>query len=307
MHAFNSTLLREKFLIKEAFDPRKAVYSKNKNPKGLPDLITAMSNRLVLPFRDKNGIVKEEFVIRSHTMHSCVRMARQILFEYMKDGPIAARFRQVKWDELWADVIPQKQREFDPDYWCAVYLNGRQIFNNQRHHVFFDVIEKFAFKFNCAYDKSITLAEDAFQKAGKKVNIEHENQIAAIMDVDDTRTKTSIILRSPKKTTTAIIHVSSDTGVDGYILTAFELGAYYLEGIHHSFVIGQHESMINRKETDSVSASEKIITRAKSRIIDIQSHIKECEKKARVQYRPEKPSFKKIIRDTMDFNQGGHG
>ena len=232
MHEFNSTLLREKFLIKEVSNK-----TLQQNDGGVPDVVTAMSNRMVLPFRDEKGRIVEEFVIRTHSMHCCVRMAGELIVDHFENGPISSRLDSFDWEDMWSRVMTDVHREFDPNFWCVIYLNGNVVFHDKRHHVFFDVIEKFSHKFNFEYEQSVDEAEKAFMRAGKKVDISHENQIASIIDVRQDRTKCGIIMRSPKKTTTCNIRVEDRFAANDHILPAFKLCAAYHEGIHHGFTI----------------------------------------------------------------------
>ena len=67
MQEFKTSLLREKFIIED-----KTVGDKASS-------VTALSNRMVVSLENKNGALQETFVIRTHNMHSCTRMATKIL------------------------------------------------------------------------------------------------------------------------------------------------------------------------------------------------------------------------------------
>lgn len=296
MLRFNSTLLREKFLIEEA-----GTHGSQSNAKG--DTVTAVSNRITVPVRNKKGEMIQEFVVRTHTMHSCMRMAARIVEALIKAGTRSAPLSDFNWHDTWSEIMTDKQIAFDPDYWCVVYRNGDIAFQDKRHNVFFDVIEKFAFKFDIEYEASVIEAEKAFMRAGKKVNIQHDSQIAAIIDIRDKESKAGIILRSPKRVTTCNIIASSRDNETDHITTAFDICSKYLEGIHHGFIIGLQESLINSKKAESVTRAEAIIEKSRDRIIDIQNRIKKIEREFQIQYRPEKPSFKKVISDTIDFHR----
>lgn len=307
MKQFHSTLLREKFLIKEAGDSVSSDSDQVAPPvaaQGTAQVtaqVTAMSNRMVLPFRDSHGRVIEEFVVRAKTMHSCVKLAREIVSEFMHNGGLTPRIEKMPWSRLWGRVMTQAEKKSDPDHWCVIYKDGRPIFEDKSHHPFLDVIEKVSFKHQCDYDESIVLAEKAFLDAGKKVTITHDGKIAAILDVNEERAKCGIIIRSPIKTTTCNIRVQQKHKDEGYVLPAFALCAQFLEGIHLSFSIGHHETIIANADKAQRQNSERAVSKAKERILSIQRRIGDIEDLTEVNYRPEKPSFKSIIRDTMDF------
>ena len=75
MKNFNTTLLREKFVIRDAFA------NKGKDLTGEKAPVIAMSNRMVIPLINSDGSVHEKFVIRAQNMHTCTRMAAKIVQE----------------------------------------------------------------------------------------------------------------------------------------------------------------------------------------------------------------------------------
>lgn len=319
MHLFSSTLLREKFDIEEA-PPDKETLTKKESRSGTaaaskkqaPDLnqladdrkkegLTVVSNRMALFLRDCQGAPGLDIIIRTHTMHSCVRMAAEIAKIYYSEKK-KPKPEIYDWPAIWAKVMHEEQQELDPDFWGAVFIEGRRVFSTPEYHVFFDVIEKFSYRHKTDYEASIAEAEKAFDKAGKKVLIDYDSQIAAIFDIDDKRTKCGLILRSPQKTTTCNFIVTHYAVALHHIMPAFLLTSLYLEGIHHGFVIGYHESLIGTRRAENISLSEAIILQSRKHIYDIQETIRKVEKKVNVAYRPERPSFRKIIKETIAYN-----
>ena len=300
MKEFTATLLREKFEIREV---QKTSGQRNSNtedaPEDAPETVTALSNRIVIPFEISHTAEVEEFVIRSHTMHSSVRLARELIQDFQRRGPLGNRVDKIDWARHWDRVMTPEQQSFDPDYWCAVYLNGKLVYSDQNHHPFLDVIEKFAARPDVEYENSLALAEDAFAKAGKDVRIFHDSKIAAIIEIRQKSTRAGIIIRSPKKTTTCNISIEKLNKKDDHIRPSFDLCAAYLEGIHHSFMIGHLEKTIKDKASDLVGQTRRRIKKSRDRLYDIQRMTDTLGRQINVQYRPEKPNFKQIIYETM--------
>lgn len=301
MQKFNSTLLRERFQIKEVVSGDR--FEQNDHESG--ETVTAASNRMVIPFKDDLGIPVAEYVIRTHTMHTCMRLARELIKRLNSDDDEDPLPGLEDWVDFWNKIITPAEQSFDPDHWCAVYKDGKAVFQDGDHHAFLDVIETFACKHNCDYEQAVALAENAFKKAGKEVRIDHEAKIAAIIEHSKDVTKCGIIMRSPKHTTTYNIRVTAKDRVHGHILPALDLCSEYLEGMHHSFMVGHHESLLHKRQARSSHQSEMIISGARTRMYKIQRRVRELEGISDVHYRPEKPSFKKIIHDTMDYNIPG--
>lgn len=297
MQNFNTTLLREKFQIKEI-----PVSQDKGSVDDNIETVTAASNRMVIPIKNSAGVVVNEYAIRTRTMHTCMRLAKHLIKHVLSEDNNAPLPDHDDWEEFWLKIITPAEKEFDPDYWCAVYKDGKAIFEDGSHHAFFDVIETFACKNNCDYEQAVTLAENAFKKAGKQVRIDHEAKIASIVEYTKDVTKCGIIMRSPKRTTTYNIRVTARDKIHGHILPALDLCSEYLEGMHHSFMVGHHESLLHKREARSSHQSEMIISGARTRMYKIQRRVRELEGLSEIHYRPEKPSFKQIIHDTMDFN-----
>lgn len=306
MKHFDSTLLREKFIISDVLNvPDILSDPEQKSPPAKSETVIALSNRMVLPLRDDNGKEVEEFIIRSKTMHSCVRMAGLVMKEYLKNGALHDRLEQDDFASLWDVVMTPYERENDPDHWCAVYYRGKPIFQSKDHHAFLDVIEKILFQHDCDYDQSIVLAEKAFMKAGKKVDITHDGKVAAIFDVNEERTKCGIIIRSPKKTTTCNMQITPKGYSRDHVIPAFILCAEFLEGLHYSFIVGYNEvpsDQVHSKDPD-IRAKVHLVQKSKDRIVSIQGRIGKIEEDMVIHYRPEKPSFKTIIHEALSSRE----
>ena len=118
MKHFNGSLLREKFVIRDA---------------GITDeasAVVALSNRLVVELRNNDGDLVEIFIVRAQNMHLTVRTAARIINEFKTRGPIASRVDPYKWDKAWDAIVNDYEYAYNPDRWLAIYHDGKCIFKS---------------------------------------------------------------------------------------------------------------------------------------------------------------------------------
>ncbi|MCD8525648.1 MAG: hypothetical protein LRY62_00280 [Alphaproteobacteria bacterium] len=104
MVSFNSSLLREKFTIHDPLD--------GSSETGAP--VLALSNRMVVELVSKSGQNKERFIIRTHNMHSCVRIAARLIRTYHTTGPILVRGKDFEWEAIWDQIVNEYEYEYNP-------------------------------------------------------------------------------------------------------------------------------------------------------------------------------------------------
>ena len=114
MNDFTTTLLREKFTIRDAFSEQKAARLRDQDSAP----VIALSNRMVLPL--VWGDVRENLVIRAQNMHSCARMAARIVQEFQDSGPILDRKKPFDWKFAWLSITKGYENKFHPGRWVAV-------------------------------------------------------------------------------------------------------------------------------------------------------------------------------------------
>ena len=127
---FNTTLLREKFVIRDM--------KGDINDKPL----VAMSNRIAVNLTDARGITLETIIVRAQNMHMCIRMAGKIVQTFRAQGPILVRNIPYDWEDTWERLIGEHERTHNPDLWVAVFARGRRLFTRGEYHPFLDLIEK---------------------------------------------------------------------------------------------------------------------------------------------------------------------
>ncbi|MBI1301361.1 MAG: hypothetical protein GC137_06850 [Alphaproteobacteria bacterium] len=287
----DTTLLREKFVIRE----------KNADADEKALEFVCPSSRVALTIEPR-GRGADDFVIRGKNMHACVRVAALIVNEYDKRGPILVREPPFKWDELWKKIVNDYERRYNQERWIAVYFKGRPIFQDGNYHPFVDVIEKCDMINTGPYEKSIDMAETAFKQTGKDVDIKYDSNVALVSVVEDNHGRCSLIIRGPANTKTFNFTMHPLDQRD--VLPPVQLlisAANFLEGIQLCYMTGFSMEKINKGIIKSDMIEHKQAFEARKRINELNSTIKVTEGKYRMNFRPERPNFYEILKDTEEI------
>ncbi|MCD8498065.1 MAG: hypothetical protein LRZ85_08325 [Alphaproteobacteria bacterium] len=287
MVSFNSSLLREKFTIHDPLD--------GSSETGAP--VLALSNRMVVELVSKSGQNKERFIIRTHNMHSCVRIAARLIRTYHTTGPILVRGKDFEWEAIWDQIVNEYEYEYNPQRWASIYNNGKVLFEAGERHPFLDVIEKCDALNKGEYEKAIPVAESAFKQLGREVTIEYDANVALVTDMDDKQARCGVILRGPSRTTTfnfAVFPKKEPVLNIPQILTS---SAAFLEGIQLAFMIGMNNEKIRLGIIERFSHEEKQTREARRRLSRLNAEIANLESACDVRYRPERPEFPHIVMD----------
>lgn len=292
MVVFDTSLLREKFVIAETGERA-----------GSAPPVIALSNRMEATFGGQSpGEERENFIIRAQNMHSCIRLAAAIGREVAERGPITFRVTDFDWKHLWADVIKGYEQDWNPDIWCAIYMNGRLLFSDGNRHPFLDVIEQCALQHKGDYADTIPIAERAFQQAGKTVKITYDANVAMLVRLGKDEAKCGIIMRSANRTTTfsfrAVQRADKDKKNETLRApTLLAVCAAYLEGIQLTFQAGmlnyQFHAQFFEKYSDEYRQRERIIRR----IGNLNRAVLQFDRDFEVTYRPEQPDFQRHIKE----------
>ncbi len=291
---FSTTLLREKFVIRDA-----------SRADGDPG-VTALSNRVCVALHDTHGKLIETFIIRTQAMHTCIRMAAKIIHSYNRHGPIMVRAEKFDFDEAWNDIVTDYERQYNEKSWVAVYNGGKRIYGSNEYHAFLDVIE------NCEnrnktgnYDSSVLMAEDIFAQRGKSVSIDYEGNTGMVLDIKKNRARCGLILRSPTKRTnfnyTAEEKPEREDKIN--VPQCLTSAAAFLEGIQLAFQIGRVNERLRLNQTAKYSDEDRKATAARRRLARLNAEIKNFENVFSVNYRPERPEFGQIITEAERFTR----
>ncbi len=296
MRDFNATLLREKFIIRDAIAQR------GPRREAAPPVI-ALSNRIVLPMVSEDGSVSETLIVRAQNMHSCARMAARILQEFQDTGSILDRATPFDWRYAWLSITKGFETKFNPQRWVAVYHKGRVVYEDgeTERHAFLDIIEQCDARNKSDYEKAVSVAEDAFKQAGKLVTIEHDSNVALVLTTEGEEVRCGVIVRGPNRTMTFNFTAKPRGGRRVKISQCLSVSAAFLEGVQLAFQVG----MIRQKEVfemlDPGSAEAARGRESSQKLARLNGAIQQFENLAEVTYRPERPNFSEMIDDAQIF------
>lgn len=293
MDGFNASLLREKFIIRDVM------------PADISDEkpVIALSNRLVLPFTSADGKTHEEFVVRAQNMHTCARLGAKIAQDFQDNGSIMDRKTSYNWENAYKSITKGYEERWNQDRWVAVYHKGRIIYEDGEgeRHPFLDIIEQCDARNKGDYAKAVSVAEDAFKQAGKSVTIEHESNIALIMNVTEKEGKCGIILRGPNKTTTFNFSAKKKGGNHVKISQCLSVSAAFLEGIQLAFLVGMTNMKVRYELIDPNSDEAVKGREASQKLGRLNGAITQFENLLSISYRPDRPQLSKMIDSAEDF------
>jgi len=295
----NASLLRERFTIR---------YN---NTESNPAI--AIGNRILLPLVSPNGQVKERLIIRSHSMHTALRMAATICQEFFTLGPLLNRQRPYDWNKAWDNVVADFERIYAPQTWVCVYNNGRSVYHSGEYHPFLDVIEQCDIKNRAEYDNAVLIAEDVFRQAGKDVSISHEATIGFVIGATDEHARCGLILRAPRRTATFNFKIeqypedpegnSKPYGKPPEPYQSLRIAADFLEAIQLAVSTGFIHSKVERGLIRWTNPEAKKIKSAHRRIGRLNQSINFMEDLFRIRYRPEKPDFLALLEDARTLQK----
>ena len=296
MSTFNSSLLREKFVIMDVM------------PGDLSDKepVIALSNRLAEPLRSIDGLTTEHFVVRAQNMHMCLRMAAKMASDFAEFGPIMGRkTRQLDWEYAYIAIAKGYEKKWNPKGWVAVYHKGRVIYEagDGQRHPFLDIIEQCDARNKDDYEKTLIVAEDAFKQAGKMVTIEHDANVATIINFKPGEAKCGIMLRGPNRTTTFNFTTRNKAGRDVKISQCLSVSAAFLEGIQLAFLVGMTNIKVHYELIDKYSEEAKQGDDASAKLGRLNGAITQYENLFEVVYRPDRPNFGVMIEEAEVFAQ----
>lgn len=303
MPDFNTTLQREKFVITE------------KNGKGRdadnPEQIMAFSNRMEFSLKSADGKTQESFVVRAQTMHVCIRFAAFLVKEYNRHGPLLTRDKSYDWSYAYRVVTHGYEEKWNDGLWVAVYHKGRIIYaeGNKERHPFLDVIEQCDAGNSGTNESSIFIAEDAFEKAGKAVKIEHDVHVALVSSIKKDVVRCGLVSRAANKTTTFSFTMRPKAQADDkskpnlalQVPRVLSLCAAFLEGMQLAFLVGMTSQRQEFGIYGSSHPEAKQGREAGKRLGRLRFSIKVVEEENIMGYRPERPDFGSLIEEAQEY------
>jgi len=293
MTEFNTSLLREKFTIRDAL------------PSDMTDKrpVIAMSNRLVLPFTSNEGEVHEEYVVRAQNMHTCARLGAQMCRHFQEKGPLMAHRKPFDWKYAYLAITKGYEKKWNPHRWVAVYRNGKLLFEDgeTHRHPFLDIIEQCDARNKEEYENSLQVAENAFKKAGKLVTIEHDANVALVLNISDEEARSGVILRGPNQTTTFSFTAHKKAGRMPLPSHCLSASAAFLEGIQLAFFVGMAQEKLKYELIDSDSDEAKKSRESGEKIGRLNAAVQQFENMFDVTFRPDRPNMPEMIDEAKAF------
>lgn len=278
------SLLREKFTIREA--------GVNSAP------VITLGNRLIieLPKHDT------PLIIRGHSMYMTLRMGAEIMRQLSYVQHVENAEKLLNWGAIWTKLVSPYEKTAIPNTWIAIYYKGKAIYQDNFHHMFFDIIEQCEYKNNVAggqYDKSIIMAQKAFQRMEKSVMIEEESHVGFILSTENVNElRFAIILRMPGHTGTFTTRLGKNIE-SPTVHNTISVAADYIEAINMAVRIGFAEGATKGKKPERKEARD--LSDMKKRLTTLSINIEQAEKKYTMLYRPERPDFQAIIKKCVEI------
>ena len=290
MQDFNSSLLREKFVIRDA---------KAADETGT----VALSNRFAVELRGGGNRSDASFVVRGHNMHSVLRMAARVIGDYHKPGSLAGQ-AGYDWAGAWEAIVSDYEYAHNPQRWIAVYLAGACVFAAGQRHPFLDLIEKCAAAQAFSYDHAIPAAEKLFGKTGRTLRVEYDANVALAVNFTAEEGRLGIILRGPEKTTTFSIAVRPQRAGEALNIPQCLGGAAaFLEGVELAFLVGMNMEKIRIGTIKRFTREERQTREGRERLERLAVEIASLEQVFTVCYRPEKPDFTLLLAEAEELGQ----
>lgn len=280
----NVTLIRERFILKD------------RNPVSDEEPVTVLSNRMVVPINawGKNT----EFVIRTQNMHSCIRLAAKMIGSVAMNRSMIDNTVDHHWQKYWDEAISDYEASNNPNLWGTLYYSGKPIFSSGKHHPFLDIVESCDFKNTKDYENSIVIAEEAFKKAGKLVDIEYDSNIALVMNLSGNSVRCGIIIRGAEGTKT--FRFAGKTVRERHMKPALCLSAAasFLEGFQLAHIAGMLQAKGDLGLFHKGSDEYVKMKSSERRITSLSRTLARFERIMPVQYRPERPDLLSLVRRT---------
>ena len=287
---FQSSLLREKF---EIYDP---TLDRESNKPAI-----ALSNRMVVRLQPNNDSPSEEYIVRAHNMHLCVRFAARLVMRYNSGGSIVNRATPYDWDNTWSAIQSAYERIYNDHRWIAVYRYGQVIYEQGERHPLLDLIEKCELNNDKEYDYAISLAEAALKETGKSVKIDYDANVALVTTFEENEGRCGVILRGAHRTTTFSF---TAFGNDEYTLNyaqCLSASAAFLEGIQLAFQVGMNIFKIATGIIPQHSAEHQKTKDGQKRVGELNLEIENLESRFKIRYRPDRPNFGEIIKEAEEL------
>ena len=280
MEEFNASLVREKIVFIDDYTPQVLEAEEEYQPTVI------RSNRIFLQVGKRAAT--EKIVVRAQNMHTTLRLAGRMLYNYSKQGLFLDRETPYDWEAQWESIMSHYERDFNPDLWGAIYINGKPVFKTTTSP-FVDVIEKCALLTIDNYDATMDVTENALKQVGRAMRINHSSNVATVITDSGDSIRCGIIHRGGKDTTFSFTAEGGET--KNRIVQTFSIAAAFLEAINLRFILDGLQERKRMGEIPNVSKEANKIRIGTARLVSLDKGIRSFEDIYSVRYRPDKPKF----------------
>lgn len=279
MEEFNASLVREKIVFSDdqAMD--------DMDGDATPTIIR--SNRVFLRLETKGFV--EKVVVRAQNMHTTLRLASKVMYSYYKNGLFEGRSAPFDWEEAWNNIHTGYEKDYNPNNWGAIYINGRPAFKTTSSP-FVDVVEKCALLTVDNYDATMEVTESALRQIGKTMKINHASNVATVFHDQDGDMRCGIIHRAEGRDTT--FNFTAHGGqLHNRVPQSINIAAALLEAINLRFITKSLQYQLRAGEIANASPEGRKLRNALGRLVALNKGISSFETTYDVKYRPEKPEL----------------
>jgi hypothetical protein len=275
MEDFNTSLVREKITFVDPTDTAK-------------EPVVIRSNRIFFTVRAAAG--EEKVVIRAQNMHTTLRLCAKMVNGFLKSGSFTVRSKPIDWEGLWKVSVSSYERQYNPNIWGAIYINGKPVFKTITSP-FVDVIEKCALATLDNYGATMEVTEHALKHIGYQMNISHSSNVASVISDVAENTKCGIIHRTDGKDLTFNFTVTGRGKRQDRVVQTLGITAAYLEAFSLRNTIRPLNEKLRQGLLEKRSPEGLQMRSASSRHSAISKAISSFEEIYSVVYTPAKPDL----------------
>ena len=226
--------------------------------------------------------------MRGQNLPTTIRMTGLVIDQFHKDKAALHRDNPPDWERLWGDTISDYERQFNPENWVSVHVNGKPYFSTI-HNSRVDLIEKAA-KGGDVTKKAVRSAAKDIIEAAEKIVIEHDSQTALVMTETSKWTKCALLQRQDGGNSSFSITIYRDKKPLNGPKILF-LAANLVEATNLHLFLENVRSMVANNKVTNRKLTPAQVKSAINRGHELAVLIRGFEERHKVHYRPERPAF----------------
>lgn len=274
------SLFREKTSVHNIGDP---IFG-----TGATKSMTLRSNRVILELMTSHR--KEQAVIRGRTIPDTLRLSALVVEWFMRDPQVFHRDAPLEWTDLWGRRRSDYDREFSPESWVSIHVDGHPVFTTQGSEAI-DLIENVA----AGEDLTDAIIKDATRqlfKSAEDVVVEHESQTAVVFTPFANHLRAAILERRGGRTGSFSVSAFHGPGEKKVRLGTFVgFVADIVEAVTLRELLDRAKAATEGRGPAGNKLPHQQISAALARRRQCAQYVFAFEKGTKVQYRPERPDL----------------